>query len=193
MGFSGGGGASIIGAHVHDNNAGQGGNLTDLTLIKMGSDTPYALHKIMPVGTMVLWGGTRATIPDRFIECDGASLLRAGPFAELFDIIGVQFGSVDGTHFNAPDMDEKFGRGSPNASDSGGTGGADTVTLTGNESGVQNHTHSYNQSVSFFGTSGLANTSQNASATTGGSGTIGAIDAHENRPAFVEGIYIIRF
>jgi len=192
MGFSGGGGASIIGAHVHDNNAGQGGNLTDDTLIKMGTDTPYELHKIMPVGTMVLWGGTRASIPDRFIECDGASLLRVGAFAELFAIIGTQFGSVDADHFDAPDMDEKFGRGSPNASDSGATGGADSVTLTASESGVGAHTHSYNQPASFFGTSGLANFGGTGGGTTG-STSAGASAGHENRPNFVEGIYIIRF
>jgi len=190
IGFS-GGGAGQLGAHVHDNSAGQGGNLTNATLIKMGSDTPYELHKIMPVGTMVLWGGTRASIPDRFIPCDGASLLRAGTFAELFDIIGTQFGSVDGTHFNAPDMDEQFGRGAPNASDSGGTGGADTVTLSIAE--MPSHDH-YRESSPTDGTAvdrmrqALdSGTSVSKAGATGGGGS------HENRPSFVEGVYIIRF
>jgi len=192
MGFGGGGGVSITGAHIHDNNAGQGGNLTDATLIKMGTDTPYELHKIMPVGTMVLWGGTRATIPDRFIPCDGASLLRAGTFAELFDIIGVQFGTVDGTHFNAPDMDDKFGRGSDNGSDSGATGGADAVTLSTAE--MPSHAHSGTAPSATGGSGGGALFSGSV---TGGAGlTINATGgggSHENKPAFVEGIYIIRF
>jgi len=146
---------------------------------------------------LALWfygGGTRASIPDRFIECDGASLLRAGAFADLFDIIGVQFGSVDGTHFNAPDMDEKFGRGSANANDSGATGGADSVTLTGPQSGIASHTHSYTSPLSVpFGSGGATSTTGQTVNTTGSAGPTSASSSHENRPNFVEGIYIIRF
>jgi len=191
MGF-GGGGQGQLGAHIHSNAAGQGGNLTQGSLLSINSDTPTLLHQLMPIGSMIMWGGTRATIPDRFIECDGASLLRAGVFADLFAVIGVQFGSVDGTHFNAPDMDEEFARGSPNASDSGGTGGANTVTLTANESGLRSHTHAIRVGVNSGGASHAAGPTTN-DLTSGSAGPLAAIDAHENRPSFLEGVYIIRF
>jgi len=194
MGFSGGGGGQIN-AHVHDNNAGQGGNLTQATLLSVNSDTPTLLHNLMPIGSLILWGGTRATIPDRFIPCDGASLLRAGTYADLFDVIGVQFGSADGTHFNAPNMDEQFGRGSANANDSGATGGADTVSLTEAELAVHDHALSLpsdsaggSSSSNVIDQGNIVDDTYAESTEDAGSG-----DAHENRPAFVEGIYIVRF
>jgi len=190
MGF-GGGGTSAVTAHVHTNAAGQGGNLTDATLIKMGTDTPYELHKIMPVGTMVLWGGTRASIPDRFIECDGASLARVGTFAELFAVIGTQFGSVDGDSFNAPDMDEMFGRGSPNANDSGGTGGADSVTLSTAQ--IPAHVHGIGVGVNTAGNPFKITNLADTDAGNINSKSAGGGGSHENRPAFVESVYIIRF
>lgn len=46
-----------------------------------------------------------------FLECDGSSVLRAGDYADLFDAIGVKFGSVDATHFTLPDLRGRFLRG----------------------------------------------------------------------------------
>lgn len=52
-----------------------------------------------PPGTIVLTGGA---VPAGWLACDGASLLRAS-YPALFAVIGVTYGSVDGTHFNVPD------------------------------------------------------------------------------------------
>jgi len=189
----GGGGTGQITAHVHSNDAGQGGNLTDATLYSHQSEV-NELEQIIPVGSIFLWGGTRASISDWALECDGSAISRTD-FSDLFDIVGTQFGVGDGsTTFNLPDLDDKFGRGASNASDSGATGGADAVTLTASESGVGSHTHSYTQPPSSGNAnSGGAITSGAGSGSTTGATSASASSSHENRPAFQEAIYVIRF
>jgi len=54
-----------------------------------------------PVGTYIQHAG--ATAPTGFLACDGASLLRAGTYADLFAVIGTTYGAADGTHFSLPD------------------------------------------------------------------------------------------
>jgi len=53
------------------------------------------------VGTCIPFAG--AELPDGALWCDGESYLRID-YAALFDTIGAVFGSVDGTHFNVPDL-----------------------------------------------------------------------------------------
>jgi len=196
MGMGGGGTGGQIGAHVHNNMAGQGGNLTDATLLSHQS-VIHEFEKVFPVGSIFLWGGTRATLTDWALECDGSAVSRT-TFSDLFDIVGTQFGIGDGsTTFNLPDLDGKFGRGAPDAVDSGDTGGADSVTLTASESGVANHIH-----VTSFGTGSTGSAGPKFNGTganfprvnTGNpDATAPADDAHENRPAYQEAIYVIRF
>jgi microcystin-dependent protein len=62
----------------------------------------------MDVGTIISMGSE--AIPDGYLECNGASLLRAD-YADLFDVIGTAWGAADGTHFNLPDLRGKFPRG----------------------------------------------------------------------------------
>ena len=56
---------------------------------------------VTPIGAIFEW--PTATIPDRWLLCNGQSLLRA-TYPALFAILGTSYGSVDGTHFNVPDM-----------------------------------------------------------------------------------------
>jgi microcystin-dependent protein len=51
---------------------------------------------------MKIW--PRVAPPDNWILCQGQSLLQSGIYNPLFVVIGTTFGSVDGTHFNLPDM-----------------------------------------------------------------------------------------
>ena len=54
------------------------------------------------IGEIILFSGT--TSPNsNWLQCDGASLLRSG-YTDLFGVIGTQFGAVDGSHFNLPDL-----------------------------------------------------------------------------------------
>lgn len=55
----------------------------------------------VPAGAEMLW--PTETPPTGWLEEDGSSLLRA-TYGDLFAVIGVTYGSADGTHFNLPDM-----------------------------------------------------------------------------------------
>lgn len=61
-----------------------------------------------PAGAIVAFGGTSA--PSGWLVCDGASYLR-GSYTALFAAIGSAYGTVDGTHFNVPDLRGRFLRG----------------------------------------------------------------------------------
>lgn len=54
-----------------------------------------------PVGTIIMW--STAVAPANWLLCQGQNLLRAD-YPDLFSVIGVTYGSADGTHFNIPDM-----------------------------------------------------------------------------------------
>ena len=45
----------------------------------------------------------RATAPEGWLLCDGASLVRAD-YTPLFNAISTTYGAADGTHFNLPDL-----------------------------------------------------------------------------------------
>lgn len=56
----------------------------------------------MLISEVRMWAGL-TTPGTGWLECDGASLLRAD-YPELFEALGTQWGAVDGTHFNIPDF-----------------------------------------------------------------------------------------
>src|SRR5882757_1684373 len=54
------------------------------------------------IGEIIAYAGNSS--PDvRWLLCDGSSVLRSD-YPDLFAVVGVSFGSVDGTHFNLPDL-----------------------------------------------------------------------------------------
>jgi microcystin-dependent protein len=55
----------------------------------------------LPVGVIMPFPGT--TIPTGWLTCHGQSLSRS-VYAELFAVIGTQYGSASGTTFNLPDL-----------------------------------------------------------------------------------------
>lgn len=57
---------------------------------------------IVPIGGAILYGGN--SDPTNFLLCDGRSLVRTTPYDGLFAQIGTNYGNVDGTHFNIPDL-----------------------------------------------------------------------------------------
>jgi microcystin-dependent protein len=82
-----------------------------------------------PIGMGALWFTNVA--PGGWLICDGSSLDRT-TYADLFAIIGTTYGSVDGTHFNLPDLRQRF----PLGKAASGTGN----TLAGS-GGAIDHTH----------------------------------------------------
>jgi microcystin-dependent protein len=97
----------------------------------------------IPVGHGGLWFTNVA--PAGYLICDGSSLDRT-TYAALFAVLGTTWGSVDGTHFNLPDLRQRFPLGKA-ASGTGatlaGTGGAidHTHTESAHTHTVPNHQH----------------------------------------------------
>jgi len=63
----------------------------------------------VPPGTMVMWPGE--AVPAGWVECDGRSRLRTNVvdndgnnYYGIWLVTGIQWGTVDGNHFNLPDM-----------------------------------------------------------------------------------------
>ncbi len=76
-----------------------------ITLAKLAD----ALIQILqPSGNILSYGGSAA--PTGYLLCDGTSYLRTD-YPTLFTAIGTNFGAVDGTHFNVPDLRGRFLRG----------------------------------------------------------------------------------
>ena len=60
-------------------------------------------YDLVPIGGMIRWGGT-ATLPTRWISCDGRALNRAA-YPLLFKAIGITNGAGDGVNtFNVPNV-----------------------------------------------------------------------------------------
>lgn len=101
-----------------------------------------------PPGAIIMYGGAAA--PTGWLLCDGTSYLRA-TYANLFTAISTAYGTVDGTHFNVPDMRGMFARGvtgaSANDPDASSRTANNTGGATGNNvgsqqaDGVRAHTH----------------------------------------------------
>jgi microcystin-dependent protein len=87
----------------------------------------------IPTATIVPWSS--ASVPSGFLECNGTAVSRS-TYAALFAIIGTTYGAGDGsTTFNTPDLQDNTPVGKSNNKALGSTGGANTVTSTGNVAG----------------------------------------------------------
>ena len=84
-------------------------------------------------GIVVPWGS--ASIPSGFLECNGQAVSRS-TYAALFAVVGTTYGSGDGSStFNVPDLTDRTIVNKSNTKSLAQTGGANTVTPTGNISG----------------------------------------------------------
>jgi len=87
----------------------------------------------IPTGTIVPW--TDSSLPSGFLECDGSNVSRT-TYADLFGVIGTTYGSGDGsTTFGLPDLQDNVAVGKSGTKALASTGGANTVTSTGNVGG----------------------------------------------------------
>jgi len=82
------------------------------------------------IGEIVTFAGPTNPSPN-FLPCDGSSLLRAD-YPDLFTVIGVNYGSVDGSHFNVPDLRGRVPLGV-------GTGGGLSTYTLGQAGGEESH------------------------------------------------------
>ena len=104
-------------------------------------------------GIVVPWGS--ASIPSGFLECNGQAVSQA-TYAALFAVIGTTYGNPGGGNFNVPDLTDRTVVNKSNTKNLAQTGGANTVTPTGNISGSTGSTtltsntipsHSHNVTV----------------------------------------------
>ena len=158
-----------------------------------GDDTWSQISGI-PAGVILMWSGTLSAIPAGWNLCDG----------------------TNGT----PNLIAKFVRSIATAStEAGSTGGSDSVTLTGAQSGTSahghggstnstgSHTHSYASAGQGTHSSYQGNAQDEALYQSGNTGSAGnhshtvtvnnasaqnASSSHENRPAFYELAYIMK-
>jgi len=87
----------------------------------------------IPTATIVPWSDS--SVPSGFLECNGTAVSRT-TYADLFAIVGTTYGAGDGsTTFNVPDLQDNVPVGKSNNKSIGSTGGANTVTSTGNVGG----------------------------------------------------------
>lgn len=87
----------------------------------------------IPTATIVPWSD--ASVPSGFLECDGAAVSRT-TYSALFAIIGTTYGSGNGsTTFNVPNLQDNVAIGKSGTKPLASTGGANTVTSTGNIAG----------------------------------------------------------
>ena len=117
----------------------------------------------IPTATIVPW--TDSSIPSGFLECNGAAVSRS-TYSALFAIVGTTYGAGDGAStFNLPDLQDNVAIGRSGTKALASTGGANTVTSTGNVGGstanatlstAQLASHSHNFVVR-TGPGGIAN------------------------------------
>jgi microcystin-dependent protein len=96
-----------------------GANLTDIEGI--------------PTATIIPWSDS--SVPTGYLECDGAAVSRS-TYSALFTIVGTTYGSGNGSStFNVPNLADNVPVGKSNNKAVGSTGGANTVSKTGNVGG----------------------------------------------------------
>ena len=173
-----------------------------VTSVSQVNLTDIIQYAFQPTGSIQMYGGQYDNIPNNWLLCNGASVSRT-TYEKLFDIIGTQFGG-SGSTFNLPDLQAKFTRGATSSANAGTTGGEDTHVLTISE--IPSHTHTQNAHSHTYSSAGQGQfSSPNGSHpdealwATGNTGSTTAVNqntgggaGHENRPAFLELLYIIR-
>jgi microcystin-dependent protein len=110
-----------------------------------GSD----LTGIQGVNTGIIVPWSSGSVPTGFLECNGAAVSRS-TYSDLFAVVGTTYGAGDGSStFGLPDLQNNVAVGKSNNKALASTGGADTVSSTGNVGGsTANATLSTNQLAS---------------------------------------------
>lgn len=148
-----------------------------------------------PTGGVMQW--TTNSAPTGWLLCDGSAVSRS-TYSALFAVVGTTYGSGNGsTTFNVPNLQGRVpvGKNSGTFFTLGGTGGAETHTLTTTE--MPAHTHSYNDgfpsaSAGWYAQGGGAYNIQTNTDTGKTTGSAGSGGAHNNLQPYIVLNYIIK-
>jgi len=87
----------------------------------------------IPTATIIPWSSS--SVPSGYLECNGQAVSRS-TYSALFAIVGTTYGAGDGSStFNVPDLQDRCVVSKSNNKALASTGGAETVTKTGNVGG----------------------------------------------------------
>jgi microcystin-dependent protein len=139
------------------------------------------------IGEVVSW--PTSTVPDGFLECDGAEISRT-TFAELFAVIGTAFGVGDGaTTFELPDLRGEFVRGWDHGR------GVDSARAIGSNQSDEfaSHTHSVSEGSSLPGTGNDLTSGDDYTNIVAKYADTTAAGGTETRPRNVALMYCIRY
>jgi microcystin-dependent protein len=183
------------------------GNASDTLQVNAGATAPEWVAGSDPhgAGMMVCWAGTAGAVPAGWLLCDGSSIATA-TYPDLHTAIGYVYGGA-GANFNLPNLVNRFVRGQ--STQTAATGGADDLTLT--EAQMPTHTHTVTDpghrhgsphstqtpnTVSLIAISGSTNNRIYQYTTTETTGitnaNTGGSTSFDNRPAYIELMYIIK-
>ena len=98
------------------------------------------LNGANPIGGIVMWGGTVASIPTNYVLCNGASVLTSA-YPSLFAALQYRYGG-SGANFNLPNFTTRIPIGTA------GTPSPPSTQATNAASAVDVHTHTVNSSLS---------------------------------------------
>jgi len=144
------------------------------------------------IGEIIPFAGSASPDPT-WLFCDGSSVLRAD-YPDLFSVIGTTYGSVDGTHFNLPDLQGRTVLGTGTGAglstyNIGDLGGEETHALTAAENGTHDHLYVTNGIPIVSAPGAVPTDSSPGSAAT--TGTSGSGDGHNNIQPFLALSYLI--
>ena len=150
----------------------------------------------VPVGSVVAWAGSAASIPNGYLLCDG-QLLNTNDtrFQDLKVAIGTQFnqtGDDSDLVFRVPDLTARFIVGQDGGSKYtlGDVGGEDETVLTTEQ--MPSHNHNYFFGPDSTGGGGFSNQDPAQGSNFRATSDTGGGLPHENRPPFFALCWIIR-
>ncbi|MCP4163639.1 MAG: hypothetical protein GY760_26570 [Deltaproteobacteria bacterium] len=157
------------------------------------SDDSGNINSLSLTGFVTPW--PTSNVPTGFLSCNGASVSRT-TYADLFGVIGTEYGSVDSTHFTLPDYRGEFLRGW----DNGAGNDPDKLSRTDRGDGTTNDNVGTKQADEFFKHSHYGRTTfWNSGIGAGGNSTTslpggqtGESGGNETRPRNVSVQYIIK-
>ena len=171
----------------------KGGSSTQLFKVKAGIANDEAVNKqqmetalssALLVGVVIPF--PIATVPNGYLECNGAELSRT-VYSDLFTVIGETYGAGDGsTTFNIPDLRGEFIRGFDNGR------GVDSGRFIGSLQLDQNKEHSHTYMKALFSNSTYSG-SNSGIRTSQATNTTSLSGGDESRPRNIAMMYIIKY